>query len=301
MELRQLRHFAALVSHGNFTRAAKSFNLTQPALSRQIKCMEDELGVALLIRESNKVSLTPSGRIFFEEVKEILHSVDHAIQRVQINGRSKPIRVGYMQGVVAGFLPCVLNRFQKSHDGVMPELVDLMPGELVTRARAGKLDAIIMPKGSEIELPAFQWKQVKLLERGLVMPKKHPWAELSRIPPKRLSGQTLHGFVPSKYPAYATIVKDSLERFNVKPVMANKTADDLNSLFSALEADFGLALLSENVIPILPAGLVYRPFYPRLVPLPLLVGIREVQPGVQAEEFAALVAQAAAEKNLKWR
>jgi DNA-binding transcriptional LysR family regulator len=83
MKLRQLRHFTAVASHGNFSRAAKALHLSPAALSRQVKGLEDELGVALFKRESNRISLTHSGQIFFQEASEILARVDKAIRRVQ--------------------------------------------------------------------------------------------------------------------------------------------------------------------------------------------------------------------------
>ena len=89
MKLRQLRHFTAVASHGNFRLAAKALHLTPPALSRQVKGLEEELGVALFKRESNSVSLTPSGKIFFEETREILARLDEAIRRVQKPRRQK--------------------------------------------------------------------------------------------------------------------------------------------------------------------------------------------------------------------
>ena len=58
MELRQLRHFTAVALYGNFSRAAKQLNLTQPALSRQVKNLEDELGVTLLKRKENGASVS---------------------------------------------------------------------------------------------------------------------------------------------------------------------------------------------------------------------------------------------------
>jgi DNA-binding transcriptional LysR family regulator len=83
MKLRQLRYFAAVASHGSFSRAATALHLTQTALSRQVKGLEDELGVALLKREPNSVSLTRSGQIFFEEAREVLARLEKAIRRVQ--------------------------------------------------------------------------------------------------------------------------------------------------------------------------------------------------------------------------
>jgi DNA-binding transcriptional LysR family regulator len=61
MELRHLRYFAAVAAHGSFSRAAKQLHLTQPALSRQVKSLEDEIGILLIIRGQNTISLTSAG------------------------------------------------------------------------------------------------------------------------------------------------------------------------------------------------------------------------------------------------
>ncbi len=67
MELRHLRYFAAVAAHGSFSRAASQLHLTQPALSRQVKSLEDEIGVALIVRGQNTISLTSAGEDFYEE------------------------------------------------------------------------------------------------------------------------------------------------------------------------------------------------------------------------------------------
>lgn len=83
IKLRQLRLFTVVASHGGFSRAAKALHLTPRALSRQVKGLEDELGVALFKRGSHSVSLTHSGQIFFEDARVVLARVDKAIRRVQ--------------------------------------------------------------------------------------------------------------------------------------------------------------------------------------------------------------------------
>ncbi|HZC34142.1 MAG TPA: LysR family transcriptional regulator, partial [Chthoniobacterales bacterium] len=72
MELRHLRYFLAVGEALNFTKAAARFRVAQPALSRQIQGLEDEIGVDLLRRGSRGVMLTPEGRVFLEEVRELL-------------------------------------------------------------------------------------------------------------------------------------------------------------------------------------------------------------------------------------
>src|SRR6266702_2236296 len=86
MELRQLRNFVAVAEQGNISRAAKSIFLTQPALSRQIKALEDEIGQCLLKREAHSIRLTPAGEMLLREARELLQRAD-ACQRPLVRSR----------------------------------------------------------------------------------------------------------------------------------------------------------------------------------------------------------------------
>ena len=89
MELRHLRYFASVAAYGSFNRAAATLHLTQPALSRQVKDLEDELGVRLLVRGKNAVTLTDAGEVFYEEARDLLGEPDQAIQRCAANAAMK--------------------------------------------------------------------------------------------------------------------------------------------------------------------------------------------------------------------
>ena len=102
MELRQLRYFAAVAAHGSFSRAAKELHLTQPAVSRQVLNLEEELGSALLRRTNNAVTLTAAGEQFYEEARDLLTRADQAIRRVRAQASSATLRISYVASLVAG-------------------------------------------------------------------------------------------------------------------------------------------------------------------------------------------------------
>src|SRR6266496_4398796 len=83
MDLRHLRYFVAVAEELNFTRASEKLHLAQPSLTRQIRNLEEELGVRLLNRTKNKVSLTEEGRSFLNDAKRLVAQSLESVQAVQ--------------------------------------------------------------------------------------------------------------------------------------------------------------------------------------------------------------------------
>ena len=98
MELRQLRYFVAVADTGNISRAAQKIFLTQPALSRQIKALEEEIGQCLLERKAHSIRLTPAGEAMLREARELLQHANGAVERV----RPKMMTV---VAIMAGLVP----------------------------------------------------------------------------------------------------------------------------------------------------------------------------------------------------
>ena len=125
MELRQLRYFVAVAEEGNISRAAKKIFLTQPALSRQIKALEDEIGQCLLERQAHSIRLTPVGEALLREARELLQHADQVLERVRAAGRGVRLRVGYAPSLAAGMLSAAVENFTQAHPNARVELFDL--------------------------------------------------------------------------------------------------------------------------------------------------------------------------------
>jgi LysR family transcriptional regulator, benzoate and cis,cis-muconate-responsive activator of ben and cat genes len=291
VELRHLRYFAAVVAHGSFNRAANILHLTQPALSRQVKDLEDELGVGLLERGKNAVTLTDAGELFYEDARDLLARADQAIQRVRGECRNEILRVGYPPSMTAGIIPGALEKFQATVPRVRIELADLSSREMNEQAGDGRLDLLITPEGTTSDVPGFQWTELRRISPVLVMPETHSLAKLKKIAPARLRDLPLIGLARENYPDYVRSVRAMLKPFGIVPRFVALMNDGISTLFPALEANHAAAILADGVKSILPRTLVTRPFSPGLQEVSVKIGLPAVRPNPHAVTFARLLGE----------
>jgi DNA-binding transcriptional LysR family regulator len=133
MELRHLRYFVAVAEEQNVTRAAARLHVSQPPLSRQIRDLEDELGVALFEHRAKSVRLTNAGRVFLTEAQAALRRVDEAVQaaRAVASGKRGEIHVCYAPSLTVDILARALRFFQESNPGMRVQLHDYSTDEML--------------------------------------------------------------------------------------------------------------------------------------------------------------------------
>src|SRR2546429_6681904 len=137
MELRHLRYFIAVAEGENVSRAALKLHVSQPALSRQIRDLEDELGFLLLERSARSVRLTPAGRAFLTEARAVLQRAEHAVKmaRAIATGQRGELHVGYAPSLTARILPQTLRAFQAEIPNVHVKLHDFSTEEMLAGLR----------------------------------------------------------------------------------------------------------------------------------------------------------------------
>src|SRR6186713_1145023 len=146
MELRHLRYFVTVAELLNFTKAATRLRVAQPALSRQIRDLEDELGVQLLDRGPRAVRLTGAGATFLDEAKAVLQRSEEAVKAVRAvaNGERGEIHVGYAPTPTVELLPCTLHAYQNLAPDVRVTLHDMSSEEMLRGLNEGKLHVCLM-------------------------------------------------------------------------------------------------------------------------------------------------------------
>lgn len=136
MELRHLRYFVSVAEELHFRKAAEKLHIVQPALSKQIAALENELGIELLERDRRHVALTEAGAAFLQEAVEIIAHTNGAIQRAQAVSRGEVgrLNIGFIHPALADLLPRSLRRFRKHYPAVKLSL-----SEATTRAAIEKV------------------------------------------------------------------------------------------------------------------------------------------------------------------
>lgn len=159
--IRQLRYFEALAHHRHFGRAAEASSISQPALSVQIKELEQSVGSQLFERTARLVQLTSFGEAFLERVRAILRNVEELddfarAARGQLTGR---FRLGVIPTIAPYLLPKLIGKLQDSHPGLDLHVRETMTPRLVQELMLGQLDtAIVALPVSEptlMEMPLF--------------------------------------------------------------------------------------------------------------------------------------------------
>ena len=127
MELRLLRSFAVLAEELHFGRAAERLCIVQPALSMQIRALEESLGVVLFDRDRHRVELSQAGRIFLPEALTTLDQARRAVQVVQAaeHGEAGTIRLGFVSSVLPAHLPALIRALHAKHPLIRLELKDM--------------------------------------------------------------------------------------------------------------------------------------------------------------------------------
>jgi DNA-binding transcriptional LysR family regulator len=168
MELRQLQYLVAVVRHASFTRAADELYVTQPALSQQVRRLEEELGVALLLRLPSGVEVTAAGAELVARAEPILSGVDDARAAMQehAGGRRGVARVAATPGAAPG-LPVALAAFHALHPGIRVSLRQGSAADVVALLATGSADVGVAALDGEARRAAAGLHATTLREEPL--------------------------------------------------------------------------------------------------------------------------------------
>ena len=260
MELRQLRYFVAVARELHFTKAAEKLHLAQPALSRQIHQLEDELGVRLFERNSRATRLTDAGAVFFAEAQALLAQSDQAIRVAQATEKSgrAHLNVGYVWGLFHSLVPRALARFRQALPHVSVHLFDMTATQQAEALTAGHLDVGFIGFTDEPDGAALAKRRVGACKFVAVLPNLHPLAAKQKISLAALAEDFFIVISKDNYPGAARFVAEACERAGFRPRIL-QTAERGHTILSLVAGNCGVALLPAPLEALPHPGVVFRP------------------------------------------
>ena len=284
MELRHIRYFIAVAEEENVSRAALKVHVSQPALSRQVRDLEEELGFRLLDRGAKSVRLTEAGRVFLEEARALIERVREGVAKARAAAVGKgELQLGYAPSPTVEILPRALRAFQAQLPGVRVRLHDLSAEEMVSQLHAGKLDVALTVKPCPGSLRGLEFVELAQYLLCVAVHPQHRWARARALSLEELRTEPLLGYTRQDYPDYHEQVGALFQTIDYTPKFVEEH-DSVTSLIAGVESGRGAAVVPSclgcmagprlRLIPLKPAG------------APLIVGVlRQAKASAPAVEF----------------
>ncbi len=231
VELRHLRYYVAVAEALHFSRAAARLHMTQPALSRQVRDLEEELGVRLLFRHGTRTLLTQAGVLFLERARCILALADDSVREVREKGRE--VRLGHYGTLWTDHYGPALRLFARRFPKIRLRAVEQTPVGLVESLRRGEIDiALIGPAGPALNRE-FAVKRLGEVSALVAMSVSHPLAKRRKVAIGELREVPWVVWDEKDFPGRLAPLRDAAARAGFAPRVVGQ-ADSVASLFVQL-------------------------------------------------------------------
>ena len=268
MELRHLRYFVAVAEELNFSRAAERVYLSQPALSQQIRKLEEELGVNLLYRTKRRVELTEAGRVLLEGSRPALVQIEQTARAARAAGgvEGSRLRVGFPEYANHTLVADILQAFRKRYPDVELEEHEMFllqqTSRQVSRLRSGALDVgfLLLPVDDE----ALTLERVLGIELVAALPEDHPLAAREGVLMRELAGERLIMFPRRFHPNSYDYIMECCREAGFNPDVVQKNEPQLYSgatTYRMVSSGVGIGIVAVPVVSSTsrPVGVVFRP------------------------------------------
>ena len=239
-----MRYFVAVAEMENVSRAAVKLHVSQPALSRQIRDLEDELGFSLLERTAKSVRLTDAGRAFLDNARALLQNADDAVTKARAVASAEPteLHVGYSPTPFAEILPKILRAFQRAMPNVHVRLHDWSNNAIRDGLHDGRLQlGLIVPPTKASSMRDLRYEELFHQRVCVAVAPQHAFARRRAIPLSEVAAEPLIGLTREDYPNYYNLLSIIFSKVKQKPSIIEEH-DSMSGVMSAVEAGSGVAV-----------------------------------------------------------
>lgn len=258
MEPRLLQYFVAVAEELNFSRAAQRLHVSQPAVSRQIRQLEQTLGVQLFERMGHLIQLTSTGHLLLQEARSLLAHMEQSTRIVQETGSGEVGRLtlGFIPAASNEVLPGILREFRAHFPKVELTLREVMPEQAVQRLHDGRIDiGFLLLSGADLD---FDYKTVSRELLVVALPEAHPLAAESRIEMRELANASF--IMPARYsvPSLYGKVMEVCRQAGFTPNVAQGEVGLMQTTIGLVAGGIGVALVPASLQNLTRKGVVYR-------------------------------------------
>ncbi|MDF2652563.1 MAG: LysR family transcriptional regulator [Paenibacillus sp.] len=259
MELRQVAYFVAVAEECHFGRAARKIGIAQPALSQQIKQLEQELGGELFNRTKRHVSITDAGKVFLNESKLLLAQANHATKAVKsaFSGSAGELVLGFVESATWDILPRTLAAYRRLYPNVHVSLQPLHTINQMNAIREGKVHIGIL--GMPVDDPALSVYVLRKEAYLVALPAHHHLITKTKIHVQDLAEEpfvtTVREVGPSYYDSRIKVCMDA----GFSPIIV-QTARDMQTVLALVSSGLGIALINDSAKHIRD-DVVYKPLF----------------------------------------
>ena len=252
MELRHLRYFQAVAETLSFSRAAERLRVAQPAVSRRIVALEEEIGCKLFIRTTSRVRLTDAGRHLHAEVGRILAQLSIAVTGAQAIGRGRAgeFNIGSDWRLLFSQMPDAAAAFRSSHPGVSVNFVEIPVHDQIEALSAGRIHLGFVHQALAVPRAGFDYASMLKVDMKIVIPANHRLAGGKFAAMRDLRKETWLKLDEKNHPGYRTIMIQLCHPALFTPKFGRVTG--------SVDGMLALVALGEGIC-VLPTSLTGRP------------------------------------------
>src|SRR5580700_5408134 len=247
MELRQIRSFLSIAETLHFGRTAQLIHLSQPALSLQIRALEEEVGVRLFERNRRKTTLTAAGFAFREDATRALSQLDQAIRRARLaaNGKLGQLRIGFISTAGSEIVPNIVGQFRELNPEVEFSLRAITTADQVRMLETGSLDIgfLRLPIGGHSALDVVTVHREPFV---LVVPVSHKLAKRKRVRLREVAGENFVMYERTWAPGFHDLMFGILRDAGIVPNVT-QTAGEVPTLISLVHSRMGITIMPASV------------------------------------------------------
>lgn len=248
MELRALKYLITVAEEGNMSRAAARLFISQPAISRQIRELEEEWGVTLFVRKSQGMSLTSEGEVAFHLARKVLSQAVELENTMKGLGSERPRRlsIGYIATALPGFLSKALRRFYDQYPEINLEIREMNPVHQVEALESGDLDLALLGTACDSLSDRFQVVHLARIPLGVALPDHHLVALRKSVNLSDLSEEKWITLDEKLFPGRRELI-EKLEKSAGQALKIQSKAQSLSEIIGRVATGAGIAVLPMDV------------------------------------------------------